>query len=198
MEQWLSIYPDPDLIHTDGGSHFDKQVVEKLTTARQLRYTICTPYAKWAHRVTENNNEMMLRILRPLCSRLRLEDNKWPKVLKLVQGAMNRQGRPSRGGRSPIELTTGIKPRTAASILYKGGVDIDILDKETSVTLDETAKRLATLLEEIYDAANLAPTAKSKRNRKNTSEQAILNIDARRLRTICQAQGAHQARLYVA
>jgi len=119
----------------------------------------------------------MLNILRPLCRKLGLEDNQWPKVLKLVQGAMNRQGRPSRGGRSPIELTTGIKPRTAASVLYKGGGDLDVLDKETSDTLDKTASKLAALMEEIYDAANLARRAKSKRNRKNTADEAIPNID---------------------
>jgi len=177
LEHWLSVYPDPDLIHTDGGSHFDNKVVEKLTKARQLKHTICTPYAKWAHGVAENNNKQMLNILRPLCRKLGLEDNQWPRVLKLVQGAMNRQARPSRGGRSPIELTTGIKPRTAASILYKGGSEIDVLDKATSETLDQAAEKLAKHMEGIYDAANLARRAKSKRNRKNTSEEAIPKID---------------------
>ena len=126
--------------------------------------------------MAENNNKQMLKILQPLCRKLRLKDNQWPKVLELVKKVMNRQERPSRGGRSPIEVTTGIKPRTAVSVLYKGGGDLDIIDKETSVTLDETAKRLATLMEEIYNAANLARRAKPKRNRKNTSEEAIPNI----------------------
>ena len=31
LEHWLSHYPDPELMHTDGGSHFDNEVVKKLT-----------------------------------------------------------------------------------------------------------------------------------------------------------------------
>ena len=87
----------------------------------------------------------MLKVLRPLCRKLGLEDNQWPKVLKLVQAVMNRQGSPSTEGQSPIELTTGIKPRTAASVLYKGGSEIDILDKSTSKMLDETAEKLSAV-----------------------------------------------------
>ena len=49
LEHWLPYYPDPELLHTDGGSHFDNEVIKLLTKARGWKHTICTPYAKWAH-----------------------------------------------------------------------------------------------------------------------------------------------------
>ena len=66
IEHWLSIYPDPDLLHSDGGSHFDNAVIQGLTEARGWAHTICTPYAKWASGVAERNNKMLLDIITPL------------------------------------------------------------------------------------------------------------------------------------
>ena len=54
----MSMYPDPDLIHTDRGSHFDNKIVEMLMKARGLKNTICTPYAKRAHGVADNKKQM--------------------------------------------------------------------------------------------------------------------------------------------
>ena len=70
MEQYLPIYPDPDLIHSDGGTHFCNKIVEELTEARGIKHTICTPYAKWAHGVAEANNKRVMTILRTLCRKL--------------------------------------------------------------------------------------------------------------------------------
>jgi hypothetical protein len=164
-------------MHSDGGSHFDNQVVKKLAKVRGWKHTICTPYAKWAHGVAEHNNKEVLKILRPLCRQLDVEVNKWPTVIKLVQSAMNRQRRQSRGGMSPIELTTGIKPMTAAAMLYQDGVMVEQLDEAATLTLRETVRQMARHMEGLYDAANLARRAKSEANRKNTAKEAIPNIN---------------------
>ena len=44
MEHWCPTYPDPDLIHTDGGSHFRNDIVKRLTSERGYKHTICTPH----------------------------------------------------------------------------------------------------------------------------------------------------------
>ena len=177
LEQYLPVYPDPDLIHSDGGTHFVNNIVKKLTKARGIKHTICTPYAKWAHGVAEANNKRVLTILRTLCRKLGKSQGQWSHVVKLVQGAMQRQGRASRGGKSPIELTTSIIPRTAASMLYTDAKTLDVLDEDASKALDETAKAFAEHMVQLYDAANLARRAMSKRNRKRTSDKAVPKID---------------------
>ena len=177
LDHWLSIYPDPDLLHTDGGSHFDNAVIQGLTEARGWAHTICTPYAKWASGVAERNNKLLLDILTPLCEELSIPVNKWPKVLKLVQAAMNRRPRPSRGNMSPIELTTGIKPRTVASMIRNDGGTVDILDEDATNVLNRSAALLAERMETIYDIANAKRRAKSEQNRRRTHECAVPSID---------------------
>ena len=78
---------------------------------------------------------------------------------------------------SPIELTTGIKSKTAASMLYTDAGSLEIIDDDASQTLNETARKFAEQMEQLYDAANRARRAVSKRNRKNTSSEAVPDID---------------------
>ena len=60
LNHWLSHYPDPVLLHTDGGSHFNNTVVQGLAKLRGWdRTTISTVYAKWAHGVAESMNRDM-------------------------------------------------------------------------------------------------------------------------------------------
>ena len=176
LDGWLSHYPDPDLIHTDGGTHFDNQVMEMLSSIRGWDHTICTPYAKWAHGVAERNNRTAIDIMKQLCRQLNVEQNEWPSLLKIVQGAMNRRRRASRGNRSPIELTTGRQPKTMAAMLHTEGHNLDVLDEKATRSVDEACARFADHMEKIYDVANLARREKSERNRRNTSSAAIPNI----------------------
>ena len=40
LDEWLAHYPDPDLLHTDGGSHFDNAVMKEVARARGWRHTV--------------------------------------------------------------------------------------------------------------------------------------------------------------
>ena len=129
LQDYLPYYPDPDLMHSDGGSHFDNEVIKKLAAARGWMRTQSAPYASWSNGVAEWNNKTMVNIMRRLCRKLNVEQNQWPSLLGLVQGAMNRHRRPSRANMSPIELTTGIRPRTTASTLRRHGKIVDVIAK---------------------------------------------------------------------
>ena len=148
-----------------------------MADARGWTHTICTPYAKWAHGVAEKNNQVMRDIMRHLCRDLNVEINQWPKLTKLVQGAMNRHRRKSRGDMSPIKLTTGINPRTAASVLHRGGKTIEVMDEAATLSVNLAARLMAERMEKIYDMANLARRAHSRQNWERTAREAIPNID---------------------
>ena len=117
INHWLAHHPDPILLHTDGGTHFDNAVVRGIAQACGLQHTISTAYAKWAHGIAERMNKAVLQILRPLLRGLGREVNQWPTVTKLVQRALQRKRRPSRGNMSPLQITTGIAPRDAVSLI---------------------------------------------------------------------------------
>ena len=84
--------------------------------------------------------------------------------------------RASRGGLSPIQLTTSLKPRTAAYIIRSAGIDIQQLDNKAPASLDLRARELALLLQKHWDLANLSRRHVSQRNRDRTSTAAIPNI----------------------
>ena len=102
LDDWLAHYPDCKLKHSDGGSHFDCQVVKLIAEARGWEHTLCTAYAKWNHGVAERMNRTVPEIFRTLCRHLCVPVNKWTKIVKVVQAAINRMRRDSRGGYSPI------------------------------------------------------------------------------------------------
>ena len=77
----------------------------------------------------------------------------------------------------PITLTTGITPRTAASILHRGGKVIEVMDQQANLSIEMAARRLAERMEEIYDMANVARRAMSKQNWDRIDREAMPNID---------------------
>ena len=78
---------------------------------------------------------------------------------------------------SPIELTTGVKPRTVAGILRTDGGTVDLLDEPATEALNEAATQLAQRMEDIYDMVNRARRAMGERNRRRTSNKAVPDID---------------------
>ena len=112
---------------------------------------MCTSHSKWVNGVAERSIKEMKDIMVQLCRDLDVPQNKWPNILPLVQAAMNRKKRSSRGNRSPIELTTGIQPRTVADMIYRGNNVVDVIDEQASITLNEAVRRLTNVMEKIYD-----------------------------------------------
>ena len=104
VNEWLSHYPDPLLLHTDGGTHFDNAIVRGLAEVSGWRHTLFTAYAKWTYAVAERANKEVLQVLRPLCRQLNNAPvNMWDTFIKQVQKALQRKRRKSRGNRSPID-----------------------------------------------------------------------------------------------
>ena len=89
---------------------------------------------------------------------------------------MNRKKRASRGNMSPIELTTGIQPRSVAEMIYRGGKGVEVIDEQASLSLNEAIRRLITLMEDRYDKANMTRRAKSEKNREKNGTRAIPDI----------------------
>ena len=127
-----------------GEPNFDNAVVKAIAKIKGWGHTISTPYAKWTHGVAERMNRTAKDILTTLCRDLHVSVNKWPRVVKLVQGTINHM---PRGGLSPIQLTTSLQRRTAVCIIRAAGVDVKQLDDEASASLDLHARQLVSLLQ---------------------------------------------------
>ena len=105
VNEWLSHYPNPVLLHTDGGTHFDNAIVRGLARVSGWRHTLSTAYAKRTHAVAERANEEVLQIIRPLCRQLGKPVNMWDTFIKQVQKDMQRKRRKSRRHYLPTAST---------------------------------------------------------------------------------------------
>ena len=177
LSRWLAHYPDPAMIHTDGGSHFDNQIMKMLAKRRGWDLSLSTPYAKWAHGIAERMNKSVLSVMRPLCRALKVPINKWDTVAKLVQGILNRMSRKSRGGRSPMELTTGIPARNSLDAYLDSNMDVTTVDTPTSEIVNKYVKKLANIITQHWDMADTARRASSQRNAKRMDKFVIPRID---------------------
>ena len=64
--EWSALFGVPQLLVTDGGSHFVNQLVEAVVTRFRSDHHITTPYAPWADGVIERANREILRLWRVL------------------------------------------------------------------------------------------------------------------------------------
>ena len=102
--EWSALFGVPNFLVTDGGSHFNNQLVEALVTRFRSAHHITTPYAPWANGVIERVNRELLRLWRVLLSETALEEAKWRTLRPLVQAIINRTANAAFDGLSPVEV----------------------------------------------------------------------------------------------
>ena len=95
----------------------------------------------------------------------------------MVQAALNRKPRASRGGRSPIELTTTIVPSTRVHTLVSPGMQLYNTDSLASASVDEAVAKMEKLLESHWDLADRSRRVMSALNRKRTAHEAMPRVD---------------------
>lgn len=167
LDHWLAYYPDPIMLQTDGGTHFDNKVVRGLASRRGWQFRLTTPYCKWAHGVAERLNKQFLAVIRPLCRATDTPVNKWPKILKLAQAALNRLPRKSRGGLSPLQLTTSMESPPALHQILQDA-DITTVNTAQVQIINEHVQLAADVLQEHWDLADTARRATNASNAKKT------------------------------
>ena len=95
----------------------------------------------------------------------------------MVQAALNRKPRPSREGRSPIDLTTTIVPQTRVHTLVTPGMELLNVDKTVTKTVDNAVSKTAELLAAHWDLADRSRRVMSAYNRKCTVNEVMPKVD---------------------
>ncbi|KAE9344158.1 hypothetical protein PF008_g9348 [Phytophthora fragariae] len=132
VHQWIS----------DQGAHFKNQVMEKLSVALGANHHFTTAYTPWANGTVEVVNREVLKSVKALLSERRLQVQDWPRVLPVVQAALNTM---------PADRLGGVTPLTAFTALPGGSQLRGILHPRdplvSTVTWveDETIQHLASV-----------------------------------------------------
>ncbi|KAE9159712.1 hypothetical protein PF002_g32795 [Phytophthora fragariae] len=115
VRQWVS----------DQGAHFRNQVFAELQRALGAHHHFTTAYTPWANGTVEVVNREVLKAVKALLSERRLRVEDWPRVLPVVQGALNQM---------PADRLNGKSPLTAFTALPGGAQLASILHSREAVT----------------------------------------------------------------
>jgi transposase InsO family protein len=117
LQSWGSRFGIPQTWVSDRGTHFKNSVIEEMRRRYGAIHHFVLAHCPWANGTVETFMSQILRVLRALLSEFRMEDYQWPKLLPLVMGILNSMPSAKLGGRSPMEVFTGIKPTRPLSSL---------------------------------------------------------------------------------
>jgi hypothetical protein len=170
--EWASLFGVPSILVTDGGSHFDNQLIGALTRRFRARHHITTAYSPWANGVVERVNRELVRLWKVLMGEVGLPMEEWATLRPLVQAIINRSPSGVLDGLSPAEVQFARKPQHPLDTIA-----FSKLAEETRSTVEEIEWNERA--REYFEAAAAAihtnwirvRTARERRREQNVTER---------------------------
>ena len=169
---WSAKYGLPEWLITDGGTHFANHAMELVEEMMGVKHHITLAHCPWANGSIEVVGRALLRSIRVLLSEKKLGLEKWEDVLPLINFGLTHMNRAVLGGRTPLEVMTGRKPKSAVDIVLWCG---KYLKDATNITalLDMVKKHCKKLAEALLDVMHSEITdATMVRLRKRCAKEA--------------------------
>ncbi|KAG6610583.1 uncharacterized protein IUM83_06707 [Phytophthora cinnamomi] len=157
VRQWVS----------DQGAHFRNQVIAELQRALGAHHHFTTAYTPWANGTVEVVNREVLKAVKALLSERRLRVEDWPRVLPVVQGALNQM---------PADRLNGKSPLTAFTALPGGAQLASILHPREAVTttvdwVDTQVREHLETVRAALDGMHAEMTAASEKRKRAARER---------------------------
>ncbi|KAE8968988.1 hypothetical protein PR001_g27632, partial [Phytophthora rubi] len=93
---------------SDQGAHFKNQVIARLQSALGAHHHFTLAYTPWANGTVEVVNREVLKSVKALLSERKLQATYWPRVLSVVQAALNSMPSDRLGGATPLTAFTAL------------------------------------------------------------------------------------------
>lgn len=188
VERWLSFFPDPAFLVSDGGTHFKCKLFEKIAEVRGFQHHIIAPYSQWGNGGAERLNKVTVKAVKAILRGNDKETNEWPAVIPAVQECMNkRMPVSSRDKRTPVELLTGLAPKSAIKHIAWLGVNavegIDIPEEQLRANLAPMHDAMRDLWSKAVDAQ----VKRAARNRRGRKAKVIPRINVGDLVLVAEA-----------
>ena len=129
--RWASKFGLPEWLISDGGTHFANEAMELVADKMGITHHITLTHYPWANGSIEVVGRALLRSLRVLLSEKKLGLEKWEDLLELVNYGLTHMCRGVLGGRTPLEVMTGRKSKSAVDMVLWCGKK---LKDSTSIT----------------------------------------------------------------
>ena len=177
LQQWCAQYGVPEVLITDGGSHFKNGLTSLMRKALQFRHHITLAYTPWSNSQAERHNREILKIFRCLCSERKWNTNRWTDLTPLVEYALNTSTIPTLGV-SPIECHTGIRPRDSVQFLTVHGARLSTVVKDVpkKTLVTKHLAKIRRILDEMHDYAKRKKRSNREKNWRSQKNAAEPNI----------------------
>lgn len=165
---WISLFGVPKTFISDQGSHFQNQVVGRLSQRLTIQHHFTTVYAPWANGQVERVNREIKRLLGAIRSSNKLQPDAWVELLPLVNHILNNTATPVLGNIAPRQAFTGLPPTSPLDAIYKPDAKdfktVKLDAPEVTKAVDELQKQLYAIHERV-----IATAPRSKRPRTGES-----------------------------
>ena len=158
----------PSILNVRRGTHFKCELFKQLAEIRGFQHHIIAPYSQWGNGGVENLNKAIVKATKAIAHANGIEIKNWPATAPAIQECMNKRiPVSSRDNRTPIELLTGLAPKSAIKHIAWLGVDattgIDIPDEVIRTDLNNVHEELRNL----WSRAVQSQVKRAARNRKS-------------------------------
>ena len=155
---WASYFGVPAQLSSDQGSHFANKVVEELSHRLGIKQHLTVAYAPWSNGMVERRCKTFSEVLRLMLSEARVPASEWPSLLPLIQSVMNNTPSVAIGGFAPVEVHTGLSPRSPLSVVFRPDErDFVTVDVTSDLIKGHVARLHAAMLERHSTVASLPP-----------------------------------------
>lgn len=156
------------------GAHFENQIIEKLQRALGAQHQFATAYMPCANGTVDVVSREFLRGMKALISGRGLQLSEWPRILPVIQSALNSMPADQLGGVSLVKTFTILPGDTQLrAILHpRNPIEafVEWIDTEIKEHLQSDRVALDGIHEKLTDASEKSPRCSSRQARRRGVE----------------------------
>ena len=104
---WIASFGCPEILVSDGGSHFTAQLLDEVTRRTRVDHHIVTAYCHWSNGSVERANRTILDIMKSVLSESKSPTHAWPYLIPVVQSCINQTKTKRNAWTAPITAFIG-------------------------------------------------------------------------------------------
>ena len=157
LAYWCSRFGIPEMIQTDGGTHFVNNIIQLLCKRLGISHHITTPYCPFSNGSVERVNREIKKFLMLALQEQHLPNQQWPYLLPFVMSIINNHPAARLNNNSPRQVLTGLPNTDPFTCIYTP-------DTHTMRTIPWQSNaiqlQLKELLESLQDMHHMVDNAK--------------------------------------
>jgi hypothetical protein len=172
--EWIGIFGVPEKFFSDNGPHFRNTVMRELARRLNTVHDFSTVYCAWANGLIERVLRDIKALIKIFLHELKMDRDKWPQLCVNILMALNHRPSDSLGGRTPVEVHTGLAPHNPLAFYFSDQMEYQEL--KWTPDIEEHVAGLSRTLDKIHEAVYKATERITKISRKNEVKLPELEI----------------------